>query len=432
MASNCSVVEGESTVSSEHEAVTSRGSDSKGRVAILIPTLAGGGAERAALFLASGLLDRGHEVDLLLRDLVCDYPASVPPGARLFCLSGGNGGRVPGGHERLPVAPRSLASMPSPISHRFPRLALATTIDRAQLSLLTSTSLPRWAVAIARYLDREVPDAALAMMSPAVAAAALAVRLAQTRPRVVARAENVFRSRRKIRRARMSYPYADAAVGVSLGVSSELREICGVSSDRIHTIHNPAVPDDLPHKVREVPDHPWYKEPGPPVVLSIGRLHRQKDFPTLLIAFSHLVKHRPARLLVLGKGPLLQELLALARKLGISGHVDFPGFAENPYAYLARARLFVLSSRHEGIGNVLIEAMACGCPVVSTDCPYGPDEILEGGRWGELVPVGDPVALAAAMVRAMESPHRRETLRERASFFSLERAVSRYEELLLG
>ena len=272
----------------------------------------------------------------------------------------------------------------------------------------------------------------LAMMSPAVAAAALAVRLAQTRTRVVARAENVFRSRRKIRRARRSYPYADAAVGVSLGVSSELGEICGVSHDRIHTIYNPAVPDDLPRKVREVPDHPWCKEPEPPLIVSIGRLHRQKDFPTLLIAFSRLVQHRPARLLVLGKGPLLHELLALARELGISGHVDFPGFVENPYAYLARARLFVLSSRHEGIGNVLIEAMACGCPVVSTDCPYGPDEILEGGRWGELVPVGDPVALAAAMVRAMESPHRREALRDRASFFSSKRAVSRYEELLLG
>ena len=161
-------------------------------------------------------------------------------------------------------------------------------------------------------------------------------------------------------------------------------------------------------------------------------MHRQKDFPTLLIAFSRLVKHRHARLIVLGKGPLLPELLALARKLGIPGHVDFPGFVENPYAYLARARLFVLSSRHEGIGNVLVEAMACGCPVVSTDCPFGPSEILEGGRWGELVPVGDPVALAEAMIRTMDAPPKRETLRNRASFFSLGRAVGRYEKLLFG
>lgn len=404
----------------------------KRRIAVLVPTLAGGGAERTALFLASGLLDRGHDVDVLLRDLVCDYPASVPPGARLFSLSGGGRNGAPGGLDELPIAPGPLTSNPPPLSHRIPRLILAAAIERVQLGLLASTSLPRWAVAIASYVDRERPDAVLAMMSHAVAAAALAVRLARSRTRVVARAENAFRSRRRIRRARMSYPYADAAVGVSLGVSSELREICGVSRDRIHTIYNPAVPDDLPLKVREAAEHPWCREPGPPLIVAIGRLHRQKDFPTLLTAFARLLERRRARLLVLGKGPLLPELLALARKLGVSGHVDFPGFVENPYAYLARARLFVLSSRHEGIGNVLIEAMACGCPVVSTDCPFGPSEILEGGRWGELVPVGNPVALAEAMFRAMDAPPRREALRDRASFFSLERAVSRYEEVLLG
>ena len=405
---------------------------SKRRIAVLIPTLAGGGAERTALFLASGLLDRGHDVDVLLRDLVCDYPGSVPPGVRLFSLSGGGRDGAPGGLDGLPIAPGPLTSNPSPLSHRFPRLILAAAIERAQLGLLASTSLPRWAVAIARYLDREVPDAALAMMSPAVAAAALAVRLAQTRTRVVARAENVFRSRRKIRRARISYPYADVVVGISLGVSSELAGICGVPRDRIHTIYNPAVPDDLPLKVRETPEHPWYREPGPPLIVSIGRLHRQKDFPTLLTAFARLLERRPARLLVLGKGPQLSELSKLTGELGISKHVDFPGFVDNPYAFLARARLFVQSSRHEGFGNVLVEAMACGCPVVATDCPSGPCEILEGGRWGQLVAVGDSVALAEAMVRAMEAPPRREALRKRASFFSLERAVDRYEELLLG
>ena len=128
----------------------------------------------------------------------------------------------------------------------------------------------------------------------------------------------------------------------------------------------------------------------------------------------------------------MPKLQALAHELGVSENVEFAGFVNNPFSYLPRARLFVLSSRHEGLANVLVEAMACGCPVVSTDCPFGPSEILEGGRWGELVPVGDPVALAEAMVRAMEAPPRREALRKRASFFSLERALGRYEELLLG
>ena len=404
----------------------------KRRIAILVPTLAGGGAERTALFLASGLLDRGHDVDVLLRNPICDYPASVPPGVRLFSLSGGRRDGAPVSLDGLPITPGPLTSDPSLLSHRFPRLVLAAAVERAQLGLLTSTSLPRWAVAIARYLDREVPDAVLAMMSPAVAATALAVRLAQTRTRIVARAENVFRTRRKIRRARRSYPYADAVVGISLGVSSELAGICGVPHSRIHTIYNPAVPDNLPLKVREGPDHPWCRESGPPLIVSIGRLHRQKDFPTLLTAFARFLEHRPARLLVLGKGPQLSELSKLAGELGISRHVDFPGFVDNPYAFLARARLFVQSSRHEGFGNVLVEAMACGCPVVATDCPSGPSEILENGRWGQLVPVGDPAALAEAMARAMDAPPRRDALRDRASFFSVDRAVSRYEELLLG
>ena len=136
-------------------------------------------------------------------------------------------------------------------------------------------------------------------------------------------------------------------------------------------------------------------------------------------------------MIVLGEGPLRPTLLALAHNLHISEYVDFPGFVSNPFAYLAKAHLFVLSSRHEGLGNVLIEAMACGCPVVSTDCPFGPAEILENGRWGKLVPTEDPEALAQAMIHTMDTPPQRDTLRERASYFSVDRAVDRYEELLL-
>ena len=126
------------------------------------------------------------------------------------------------------------------------------------------------------------------------------------------------------------------------------------------------------------------------------------------------------------------KLLALVKELRLEERVDFPGFMENPYAFLAKADLFVLSSRNEALPTVLIEAMACGCPVVSTDCPFGPREILDGGRLGSLVPVGDSKALADAMARALDEPPRPDALRERASFFSVDRAVDRYEELLLG
>ena len=402
------------------------------RVAILIPTLGGGGAERVSVLLSSGLLDSGCEVDVLLQDLVCSYPDDLPAGVRLFFVAHRSVDETRRALEQLPVTPRALTSEPPRLSLRFPRLALSAAVKRDQLALLTSTSLPRWAVAIGAYIDRQRPDAILAMLTPSVAAATMGVRMASHRARTVAVLHNVFRSRREIRRARRSYPHADAAVGVSLGVSSELAKHSGLSRDRIHTVYNPAVPANLPRLVRETPAHRWIREPGPPLIISAGRLHRQKDFPSLLAAFAQLLALQPARLIVLGEGPQRPYLLKLAHELGISEHVDFPGFVENPYAYMAKARLFVLSSRHEGLSNVLIEAMACGCPVVSTDCPFGPDEVLERGRWGELVPVGDPPALAGAMARALNVSPRKDVLQKRANFFSLKNAVTRYEELLFG
>ena len=135
--------------------------------------------------------------------------------------------------------------------------------------------------------------------------------------------------------------------------------------------------------------------------------------------------------MVLGKGKLQETLLSRARQLGIAENVAFPGFVENPYAFLAKASLFVLSSRYEGLSRVLIEAMACGCPVVSTNCQFGPNEILEDGRWGELVPVGNATALADAIIRSLDAPPMRDDLRKRASYFSIERAVGSYEALLL-
>ena len=382
------------------------------------------------LALASGLLERGHEVDLVLRDLVCDYPEYVPGGARLFFLSPPGKSEDQSASKPLPIRPQPLVPATPPTRLSFPRLALAPAVPWKQWPLLASTSLPRWAAATAMYLDRERPDAILAILTPAVVAATLAACAAHHPARIVASQRNVFKTTREFRRACLSYPYANAAVAVSCGVAGELGRLSGMSHNRIHTIYNPVVSADLHRKAREPLDHPWLNGRGPPVVLAIGRLHKQKDFATLLAAFAVVLRQRTARLIVLGRGPLLASLRSLAHKLRIAKHVEFPGFVENPYAFLARASLFVLSSRHEGLANVLIEAMACGCPVVSTNCPFGPDEILEGGRWGELVPVGNPEALAGAMARALDNPPRRHGLQDRASFFSAEKAVVRYEELL--
>ena len=405
------------------------------RIAIVVPSLTGGGAERKALAIASGLLRRGHEVDLVLGGLACDYPEEVPRGSRLFYID------CPSGD---PDSQRNLSLMdtvPYPLSSKpflidCPRiLSAANLISKASWNLLPLTmhaKLSRWATKVAMYLDRERPDAVLAMLIPSVAAATMAVRLARHRARVVGTLHSAVRSGRWLRRARRAYPHVDAAVGISRGVASELTATIGVSIDRVRTIYNPVVSETLVRSFDQPADHPWLDNPGPRVILAAGRLSKHKNFSTLLIAFSRVLNHCPARLIVLGKGRLRPLLESQAKELQIAEHVDFPGFVRNPHAFMAKASLFVLSSRYEGLPSVLIEAMACGCPVVSTDCRYGPDEILEDGRWGELVPVDDATALSEAMLRTLDNPRPRDALRKRASFFGIEQAVDRYEALLLG
>jgi glycosyltransferase involved in cell wall biosynthesis len=183
--------------------------------------------------------------------------------------------------------------------------------------------------------------------------------------------------------------------------------------------------------------HRWFLPAAPPVVLGVGSLSERKDFPTLLRAFAKLRKQRDCRLVILGEAgsPKKTEeqraaLMALAAELGVAADVDLPGFVANPFAYMARAAAFVLSSAFEGLPGALIQAMACGCPVVSTDCLSGPAEILEGGRFGAMVPVGDDQAMAAAIAATLDRPIAAATLRGRAGMFSVDRAVDRYLDLM--
>ena len=403
------------------------GPGSRRRIAVLFPSLVEGGVERVSLLAASGLVDRGYEIDLLIRDLDRGFPDAIPPRARTFFFrtTGRRGDQPsPPGH----TAPELLSS-----GSRFPRLALAPVLSRKQLvNVAHNKILSGWAAATASYLDRERPDALLAMDTRAVCAGTMAACLASRRPRIVAGLHGVLKRLQDVWMARASYVYADAAFGVSSGVAAELRRLPGMARERVHTVYNPVVTGDMDRMAREPVYHPWIGGAGPPVILAVGRLSVEKDFSTLLAAFARLLAWRPARLIVLGEGKRRPHLLSLARRLGVAEHVDFPGFVDNPYAFMAQASLFVLSSRREGLSTVLIEAMACGCPVVSTDCSYGPREILEDGKRGPLVPVGDAEALAAAMARTLDAPPRPEALRERASFFDAARAIDRYEELLLG
>jgi glycosyltransferase involved in cell wall biosynthesis len=233
-----------------------------------------------------------------------------------------------------------------------------------------------------------------------------------------------------------TYRLADAVVAVSNGVADDLAAFIGLPRDRIQTIYNPVVPANIEELASEPVSHPWFLPGGPPVVMGAGRLRQEKDFPTLVCAFARVRKERPARLVIFGESgydsdPAWEALLMkLAGELGVADDVSLLGWTANLFAYMARAAVFVLSSRWEGLSNVLIEAMACGCPVVSTDCPSGPREILDGGRFGRLVPVGDDLAMAHAIHATLASHPNRQILQDRAACFSTDGQVKPYLELL--
>jgi glycosyltransferase involved in cell wall biosynthesis len=247
------------------------------------------------------------------------------------------------------------------------------------------------------------------------------------------------RQRALPRLMRRTYAMADAIVAVSKTVADDLGSVAGIPRHSITTIYNPVVTPNLPSRASESMDHPWFAPGAPPVVLSVGRLAPVKDFPVLLRAFARVRAVRDAKLIILGEGKdapetsrRRAELMALATELGVAADVQLPGFAQNPLAYMARAAVFVLSSTWEGFGNVLVEALACGCPVVSTDCPSGPAEILDRGRYGRLVPVCDDVAMAEAILATLDAPPDPEVLRARGALFSADRAVESYLAALFG
>jgi glycosyltransferase involved in cell wall biosynthesis len=228
------------------------------------------------------------------------------------------------------------------------------------------------------------------------------------------------------------YPWADEIIAVSKGVGEDLAEFSGLPIDRITVINNPVITPRLRQLASEPADHPWFVLGQPPVILGVGRLTAQKDFGTLMKAFAELRKHRDARLIILGEGPGRPELERLAEDLGLRGDVQLPGFVQNPYAFMSGAALLALSSRWEGSPSVLIESLGCGTPVVATDCPSGPNEILEAGRYGPLVPVGDSQRLAEAMLATLETPLPADILRQKAEDFTVEVSAQRYLQVLLG
>jgi glycosyltransferase involved in cell wall biosynthesis len=222
------------------------------------------------------------------------------------------------------------------------------------------------------------------------------------------------------------YPHADRVIVTSRGVADDMARYTGLAREHIEVVPSPVVARALFHAPQPVPDHPWYREPGAPIILGAGELCLRKDFETLLRAFAQVRRRRPCRLMILGKGNRREQLLALAASLGIAQDLSMPGFQPNPYAYMAHAAVFAFTSRWEGLGFVIIEALAVGTPVVATDCPSGPFEILQGGQYGPLVEVGDVGALALALESTLERPLPKQVLQEAALPYEIERSTDAY------
>lgn len=358
------------------------------RISFFLPALYGGGAERVTVNLLKGMVQQGVACDLVLASAEGPYLNQVPAQVRVVDLAAGR-------------------------------------VIKAILPL-------------SKYLQQEQPQALVSHLNHANVVAILAKELVKTQTRLVVVEHNTLSvDRGKVWRGKLIpplmkllYPRADRVICVSQGVAQDLQTYLQMAPEKISVIYNPVVDDVLLAKASEPLEHPWFDRDAPPVFLGVGRLSAQKDFLTLIQAFALLRKKQFARLMILGEGENRSELETAIATLGIHEDVALPGFVVNPYAYMSRASAFVLSSRWEGLPTVLIEALACGCRVVATDCPSGAKEILAAGVYGTLVSVGDVVEMSQAMQQMLDNPTNRDQLIQRAMDFTIDRVVPEYLTLL--
>lgn len=357
---------------------------------MLLAELPMGGVGRMRVHLVNEIAKRGCRVDLVLARMVSPYLALLDPQVRIV------------------------------------RLATSHAVS----------GVPGLAAYLLRYrpgvvLSQRIRVNVLAQRANALAArparlfATLNVNMTQKLARHPAR-----KRERELQRLRHYFPRNDGLIAVSRGVAEDIAGIIGWPAERVSVAPNPTVTTALPELAGAPVDHPWFAPGEPPVILAVGRLVQQKDYPTLLRAFVEVRARRGCRLVILGKGPLRSELEGLARQLGVAEDTALPGFVDNPYAYMARAAVYVMSSLFEGSPNALTEALAVGTPLVSTDCPNGPREILEDGRHGALVAVGDADGLAAAILRALDDPGDRDARRAAAQRYTVARSADAYLEVL--
>lgn len=355
-------------------------------IAFFLPTLHGGGAERVVINLLKGLYEKDSTIslDLVLGSAEGPYLKQIPKQVRVINFSAG----------------RVLKSVIPLINYlrEFKPFALVSHMNHANVIAVT-----------AKYLS--LTETKLLLVEHNT---------------LSADRSKLFRGKFVPIFMKLLYPYADEIIGVSQAVSRDLEHQLNLSQGRVKSIYNPVVDNDLISQSNLPIKHSWFQEKDCPIILAVGRLTEQKDFATLIRAFAILKRSMVVRLVILGEGELRNDLEKLVHELDISDDVSMPGFIDNPYQYMKNASVFVLSSRWEGLGNVLIEAMACGCPVVSTDCPSGPKEILVSGKYGPLVPIENAEALSQAILDVLNNPLKKYILQHRARYFSVEESVSNY------
>lgn len=360
-------------------------------IVMLVRAMSGGGAQRDAVELANGLSAAGWPMLVATLDAQGPLAARLAPGMPLLDL--GQGRKL-----------RMLRAVP----------------------------------ALAGMMEGMRPQAVIASEASANGLLSLAaLRLGRTRPRIILRevaaplvarrSDPYWQNRIGYRLAPWLYPRADRVLSFTEGVRGELISAFGVAPERVVNLGTNAVLTaarlaELAHSTDRDPNH----------IIAVGRLSPEKDFATLIAAFATVQDERPVRLTILGEGPERPALERLVQALGLADHVDLPGFVPEPTEHVRRAALLVSTSRHEGFGNAIVEALACGTPVVATDAPHGPREILDAGRYGALVPLGNLCALAHAMHKALDQVPDRAALRARAAGYTTEMAVARMGEVLAG
>lgn len=362
----------------------------KQKIAIFVSYSGSGGVERVINNLCDGFLAEGHPVDLLLVKARGPHMRHIPPGVNIV---------------KLPFSSAILC-------------------------------LP----ALVAYLLRERPPVLLSAKKRANLVALVAKRLTLSPTRLVIRMEThlseSLAERNPVHRlislglARLAYRWANHIIAVSEAAADDLAVVTGLGRERISMIANPAIPPNIEALSAQAPDHPWLLEKDRPVLLAVGRLTPSKDLPSLLRAFALVRAVKPVRLIILGEGECRASLEALADQLAIRQDVSMPGFRDNPYCFMARCDLLALSSLHEGLGMVLVEALALGTPVVATDCKSGPREITRDGRFGRLVPLKNPEKMAAAILDTLESSPEPEALRAAVAAFTTAASVQAHLQAL--